>query len=706
MIKIKYIIIVLIVGLSLNLKAATYYIGPKGSDNRTGTSESQAWATFSHAISQMNAGDVLIILDGTYYQSLSISKSGTSTSPITIKAKNDGEVIIDGQNSMIPVSVSGNYIVIEGIVAKKSSAYVWSITGDHNIIRRCSSYDGNYNINTGHGICVLNASYNLIVDCIAAGISRHVVMVYGPSSTGNVVRRTFTKWASHNDEGRAICNYGAHHTTIENSIVWESASPTDGGICINANYERTAGGYNVKVLGSIIMNGRSSNSCGLTITYPPAENSYIENCLIYNYRYGVLISNDPPPNFTIKNCTIMNCSDGVINNRSSGGVIKNTIVYNNDRGWPGSQLGSISYSCSYGNTSNNEPPNWDNASCMTVDPQLYGLSIPANSPCKGAGENGEDIGANIYYRYENGVLTDEPLWPWPMQDRIKKELGIDVMVELEQLFGPLINDDNLRVNINASPLSDQIPITVNFTGEATGGTPPYTYSWDFGDGNMSIEQNPNHTYNSYGNYTAVLTVTDNQGEKAANSVAINLIDPNHTLSINNVKLTNVGQIQALTQIQKDTWYDLYVYFTTPNGWEEVSYADIWLNSSSYTEGTIANRGGTHYSTKSYIISFSIASEGLWVKETEGTSEWSNITGIMGRYIDDDNNEYQLSSSEGWAKARMKLLGNSETGIWSINAYVRSRDGVNSTLYKKDIVVIQRDITPPSRPRNVRAEFLP
>lgn len=29
---------------------------------------------------------------------------------------------------------------------------------------------------------------------------------------------------------------------------------------------------------------------------------------------------------------------------------------------------------------------------------------------KGAGLNGADIGANILYRYENGVLTREPLW--------------------------------------------------------------------------------------------------------------------------------------------------------------------------------------------------------------------------------------------------------------------------------------------------------
>jgi len=48
----------------------------------------------------------------------------------------------------------------------------------------------------------------------------------------------------------------------------------------------------------------------------------------------------------------------------------------------------------------------------------------------------------------------------------------------------------LSANINASPTSGEVPLTVNFTGSATGGTPPYSYSWDFGDSASSTEQNP------------------------------------------------------------------------------------------------------------------------------------------------------------------------------------------------------------------------
>ncbi|WP_276313864.1 PKD domain-containing protein [Solihabitans fulvus] len=67
----------------------------------------------------------------------------------------------------------------------------------------------------------------------------------------------------------------------------------------------------------------------------------------------------------------------------------------------------------------------------------------------------------------------------------------------------------LAVTAAATPVSGQVPLTVAFTGTATGGSPPYSYSWNFGDGSAaSTQQNPSHTYNSAGTFTATLTVTD------------------------------------------------------------------------------------------------------------------------------------------------------------------------------------------------------
>jgi len=58
---------------------------------------------------------------------------------------------------------------------------------------------------------------------------------------------------------------------------------------------------------------------------------------------------------------------------------------------------------------------------------------------------------------------------------------------------------------------------VQFTGSADGGYPPYSYYWDFGDGETSEEQNPSYEYTSAGNYTVTLTVTDDNDTTAVDA---------------------------------------------------------------------------------------------------------------------------------------------------------------------------------------------
>jgi PKD repeat protein len=81
---------------------------------------------------------------------------------------------------------------------------------------------------------------------------------------------------------------------------------------------------------------------------------------------------------------------------------------------------------------------------------------------------------------------------------------------------------------SASPSSGNIPLDVNFS--SAGSTDPdgsiSTYAWDFGDGGSSSMANPIHTYTVPGNYVATLTITDNQGAQAINSVPLAVTAPN------------------------------------------------------------------------------------------------------------------------------------------------------------------------------------
>jgi len=49
---------------------------------------------------------------------------------------------------------------------------------------------------------------------------------------------------------------------------------------------------------------------------------------------------------------------------------------------------------------------------------------------------------------------------------------------------------------------------VSFTAQPVLGSPPYTYNWNFGDGNTSTVANPTHTYSTSGVYLTSLMVTD------------------------------------------------------------------------------------------------------------------------------------------------------------------------------------------------------
>jgi len=74
------------------------------------------------------------------------------------------------------------------------------------------------------------------------------------------------------------------------------------------------------------------------------------------------------------------------------------------------------------------------------------------------------------------------------------------------------------------PYDGNVGEDIQFTGSATGGTPPYSWYWDFGDGNTSDEQNPVHNYSAEGVYTVNLTVTDDVQDIAYDETTATISD--------------------------------------------------------------------------------------------------------------------------------------------------------------------------------------
>ncbi|HEV2166496.1 MAG TPA: PKD domain-containing protein, partial [Thermoplasmata archaeon] len=77
------------------------------------------------------------------------------------------------------------------------------------------------------------------------------------------------------------------------------------------------------------------------------------------------------------------------------------------------------------------------------------------------------------------------------------------------------------VTVTAQPKSGPAPLSVSFTSMVVGGSPPYSGSWDFGDGTSAYSGlNASHTYSLVGTYSARLTVTDSASHQASANVSI------------------------------------------------------------------------------------------------------------------------------------------------------------------------------------------
>ena len=69
--------------------------------------------------------------------------------------------------------------------------------------------------------------------------------------------------------------------------------------------------------------------------------------------------------------------------------------------------------------------------------------------------------------------------------------------------------------------------SVSFTSIVTGDG-PFEYTWNFGDGDTSTQQNPNHVFEAFGcgtqNFNVTLTVTDDNGEVSSDSQTISILE--------------------------------------------------------------------------------------------------------------------------------------------------------------------------------------
>ncbi len=463
-----------------------YYMSPTGSDSNPGT-EAQPWASFNRAWNSLYPGDTLVLLDGVYYQTLRPNRrNGQQGSPITIKAKNDGKAIIDGQFVRDVVFLGdtwpgpiGSWFVIEGIIGRNAVQSVFFIRADNNVLRRVSGYNAHTDKNAH--VYTVWASNNLIEDCIAAGTGRKMIMLYEGSN--NTVRRCLADWSAW--DGREFCGitwpwgdgiqiYSGDNSIVENSIVYGQLPAW--GVSIQANdYNLSA--VNNKVLGTMALQVgvNKDNSIKQWGTVRPTPNSCPDMVSSFNwpgmrsgfmlYGQGELRNNLFRDIFSWGNAglglTFVTISG--LNPKSGNNIIDHATIINNgkdnpDGPWPGQNGGKnvdvLDKELALFNGVTNSYiqtvfRKWDNYPGGSKD--VYTMNGP---------------GARLTNRYVDGVLTGQPLWPWPMEERVKNELGYSVTNLVGSIAG--LRGFNLIVTPKTGLISSGGSADVNVTIQPTG----------------------------------------------------------------------------------------------------------------------------------------------------------------------------------------------------------------------------------------------
>jgi hypothetical protein len=119
----------------------------------------------------------------------------------------------------------------------------------------------------------------------------------------------------------------------------------------------------------------------------------------------------------------------------------------------------------------------------------------------------------------SGSLASTPL-PAPVRQVFD---SFELVAAPAPLSPPPSPTSPLTVEITSSDTEGEVaPATFEFDADVTGGTEPYTYSWDF-DGESSEEiddDETEHTFEEAGTYNVGLTVTDSEGRIGSDNMEI------------------------------------------------------------------------------------------------------------------------------------------------------------------------------------------
>jgi len=352
-------------------KAATYYVSTTGNDANSGTKTSP-WKTLQKATSTVDAGDTIYVRAGIYRETVSISKSGTVDSPITVSSYPNEQAIIEGNNTLPGsrygklVNINGSYTIFKNFEVRNSNGRGIQVSGSYNFVtgnnihhiwdcgicikgsnitvennRVWRSVESNYNRDNGTWSGAIawgasrypNVAPNAVIrrNLVYQNSGEGILCMYTDYGMvdGNIV---YDNWAMNiyvdQCSNMTIQNNLAYYT-IDKQFWRNSTVPKNGIVLANEGIQPYPIGHDRKIINNILVNN-GVNIGFWTGRVPGASlvNDLIaNNTLINAYSKGIRIDNGPHRQTRIINNIVLQ-STGTAAEISGGGLtFSNNLWY-------------------------------------------------------------------------------------------------------------------------------------------------------------------------------------------------------------------------------------------------------------------------------------------------------------------------------------------------------------------------------------------
>lgn len=550
----------------------TLYVIP-GSGGGSGT-QADPFRGLAAADAAARPGDLFLVQPGTFHGKFSATRDGAPDNPIVYRGASSTTVVLDGDGGTTSSShcvslVGRRYVFLENLSLVNCLRPVNADSSTGVVIRGCT---------------IQPINQLLYIEGIRAAYSRDLFIA------NNVVQMsgqwaTIGRTGTYGTGGYGILIEGTGHVVCHNTVIeaWDGISipvtgtavpaTTTSNVDIYENFvdrasddgvQADAVQQNVRVFRNRLLN------TGSAVSFQPAFGGpgYVLFNEIYNTRiepykfhqetsYGW--TQETSGFLVFHNTSVSNRNGwyesgiwhhGTFRNNLLLGARPNTPTFQANYTYPGASFDFDGY---------------DRVNDYTTLIRFSGTSY-ANLPAFYAGTGNEPHGIEMSISdFVSATLPHHPEWDYtngygapygPNDNDLRLAPGsapVDRGVPLANIdegfggaapdlgcyetgqpvpaYGPRPADQPLTASAGTDCWVGNAPLTIRFSGGAANARGVVVgYHWDFGDGGHSADRSPTYTYASAGSYTALLSVTDDDGSVARASVSVHALGPSSAVS--------------------------------------------------------------------------------------------------------------------------------------------------------------------------------